>query len=265
MNLANPDYAKIAASKIKRVGDSRKPPRYLFYARNKKGKTSLVSTAPRCLILDPEGGTEELAEDQLVWPIEKWDDLNEVFKYTKTQDFKKKFDWISPDGLTRISNMALRKVMAQQEERDLDRIPGQVIQKDYGKAGELIKGMLFNFHNLPVGVVYTAQERMEEVKAEQFDAEDEDMENAQIRFVPDLPKGVRSSVNAIVSCIGRLYVVKVTDKEGEDKLQRRLWIAPTEAYDTGYRSEHELPTHLKNPTVPKLQRLLATGKVTRNG
>ena len=264
MSLGSVDYAKIAAQKIKRVGDIKKPPRYLFYARNKKGKTDLVSTAPRVLILDPENGTKELDADQPVWPIEKWDDLNEVFKYTLTQDFKKKYDWIAPDGLTRISNMALRKVMSQQEERDLDRIPGQVQQKDYGKAGELIKGMLFNFHNLPCGVIYTAQERMEEIKAEQFDSEDEDMENAQIRFVPDLPKGIRSSVNAIVDCIGRLYVVKVTVK-GEDKLQRRLWIAPTEAYDTGYRSDHELPNCLKNPSVPKLQTLLKTGKVTRNG
>lgn len=263
--MATVDYAKIAASKVKRAGDLKKPPRYLFYSRNKKGKTGLTSTAPRILILDPEYGTKELDPDQPVWPIEKWKDLDEVFKYTKTADFKKKYDWIGVDGLTRISNMALRRVMEQQEERDLDRIPGQVAQKDYGKAGELVKGMLFNFHNLPVGVVYTAQERIEEVKAEQFDAEDEDMENAQIRFVPDLPKGVRSSVNAIVDCIGRLYVVKVTNKAGDDVLQRRLWIAPTEAYDTGYRSNHELPTHLKNPTVEKLQRLLATGKVTRNG
>jgi len=264
MSLASVDYAKIAASKIKRVGDIKKPPRYLFYARNKKGKTRLCASAPRTLILDPEWGTKELDPDQPVWPIQKWDDMDEVFKYTKTQDFRKKYDWLSVDGLTRLSNMSLRKVMTQQEERDLDRIPGQVAQKDYGKAGELFKGMLFNFHNLPVGVIYTAQERMEEVKAEQFDAEDEDMESAQIRFLPDLPRGVRSSVNAIVDCIGRLYVVKV-DIKGEERLQRRLWIAPTEAYDTGYRSDHELPNCLKNPTVPKLQRLLATGKVTRNG
>jgi hypothetical protein len=139
-----------------------------------------------------------------------------------------------------------------------------VAQKDYGKAGELIKGMLFNFHNLPQGIIYTAQERMEEIKPETQDSEDEDQEQAQVRFVPDLPRGVRSSVNAIVDCIGRLYVVKV-DIKGEERLQRRLWLAPTESYDTGYRSDHELPNYLKNPTVPKLGQLIATGKVTRNG
>lgn len=260
--MATVDYAKIAASKIVNVGDMTDPPRYLFYARNKKGKTRLAQSAPRVLILDPEKGTKELPPDQPVWPISQWEDLNEVFKYTKTADCKKKFDWIAVDGMTRINNMALRYVMKQQEERDLDRIPGMVAQKDYGKSGELIKGMLFNFHNLPQGIIYTAQERVE--TQGEFDSEDEDLEEAQTRFVPDLPKGVRSSLNAIVDCIGRIYVVK-TEVKGVEVLQRRLWIAPTEAYDTGYRSDHELPNYLKNPTVNRLGLLIKNGKVTRNG
>jgi len=260
--MATVDYAKIAASKIVTVGNMTDPPRYLFYSRNKKGKTNLCQTAPRVLIIDPEKGTKQLPKDQPVWPVTKWEDMNEVFKYAQTADCRKKFDWIAVDGMTRLNNMALRFVMKQQEERDLDRIPGQVIQKDYGKAGELVKGMLFNFHNLPQGIIYTAQERME--TQGEFDTEDEDIEEAQVRYIPDLPKGVRSSLNAIVDCIGRIYVVKV-DVKGEDKLQRRLWIAPTEAYDTGYRSDHELPNYIKNPTVTKLGTLIATGKVTRNG
>jgi len=260
--MATVDYAKIAASKIVNVGDMTDPPRYLFYARNKKGKTRLAQSAPRVLILDPEKGTKELPPDQPVWPIGQWEDLNDVFKYTKTADCKNKYDWIAVDGMTRITNMALRYVMKQHEERDLDRIPGMVAQKDYGKAGELIKGMLFNFHNLPQGIIYTAQERVE--TQGEFDSEDEDLEEAQTRFVPDLPKGVRSSLNAIVDCIGRIYVVK-TEVRGVEVLQRRLWIAPTEAYDTGYRSDHTLPNYLKNPTVNRLGSLIKNGKVTRNG
>lgn len=261
------DYVKIAQQKVTTAGklSSSKRPRYLFYARNKKGKTFLTATAPRVLILDPEYGTKDLNPDQPVWPIGEWKDMDEFFRYSKTKDCQSKYDWIGVDGMTRMSNMALRFVMKSQEERDLDRIPGQVIQKDYGKAGELVKGALFNFHNLPYGIIYTAAERMEEVKDNQFDTEDDDLEEAQIRYVPDLPKGVRSNLNAIVDCIGRLYVVSVEDKEGNKVKQRRLWIAPTEAYDTGYRSRLELPDYLKNPTVQKLERLLKTGKVTARG
>jgi hypothetical protein len=251
------DYKKIAASKIHKPGQ--KPKRVLIYGRNKKGKTRMAFSAPNCLILDPEVGTEELPESANIWPIYKWEDMDEAFRFLKSGQHE--FEWVAVDGLTRIQNMALRFVMHQAEERDLERIPGMVQQKDYGKAGELIKGMLFNFHYLPMGVVYTAQERME--TPGEFDSEDEDVEDVSVRYVPDLPKGVRSSVNAIVNVIGRIYTVKVENKAGDEVIQRRLWIAPSEGLDTGVRSKHKLPEYIKNPTIPKLVELMNTGKVTR--
>src|SRR5699024_12753532 len=126
----------------------------------------------------------------------------------------------SVDGLTRINNMALRYVMNQSGERDRERQPGFVQMRDYGKSGELMKGMLYNFHALPYGIVYTAQERQE--SSADFGVEDEDVESADIRFVPDLPKGVRSAVNGIVDVIGRIYTVKVRSEEHTPELQSRL-------------------------------------------
>ena len=252
------DYKAIAAKKIHKPGN--KPKRILVYGRNKKGKTRFGYSAPNCLILDPEVGTEELPEDANIWPIHKWEDMEDAFKFLKSGQHD--FEWVCVDGLTRIQNMALRFVMKQAEERDLDRIPGMVQLKDYGKSGELMKGMLFNFHYLPMGVVYTAQERME--TPGEFDSEDEDVEDATVRYVPDLPKGVRSAVNAIVNAIGRIYTVKIeSEKTGKEVIQRRLWIAPSESLDTGVRSKHKLPEYVKNPTVPKLVELMNTGKVVR--
>lgn len=249
------DYAAIAKRKIHRPGQ--KPKRILVYGRNKKGKTRFGFSAPNVLMLDPEVGTEELPDDANIWAINKWEDMDEAFKYLRNADHA--YDWVCVDGLTRIQNMALRFVMKQAEERDLDRIPGMVQQKDYGKSGELIKGMLFNFHNLPMGVIYTAQERQE--TPGEFSDEDVDVENATVRYVPDLPKGVRSSVNAIVNVIGRIYTVKVENNAGDEVIQRRLWIAPSESLDTGARSKHPLPEYIKNPTVTKLVNVMNTGKV----
>lgn len=254
------DYAAIAKKKI--GGPGTKPKRFLFYARNKKGKTNLLSSAPNILIIDPENGTEELDKEKFannIWPVYKWEDMDEVFKFLRSGDHD--FDWVGVDGLTRLHNMALRFVMTQAEERDLDRIPGMVQQKDHGKAGELTKGMLYNFHNLPLGVIYTAQERME--NPGEFADEDEDVEEASARFVPDLPKGVRSAIVAIVSGIGRVYTVRIDDADGNLTTQRRLWLAQSEAYDTGFRSQHTMPSYIKNPTIPKLLRVIETGKVTR--
>lgn len=244
------DYAKIAAKKIRKPGAI--PPRILIYARNKKGKTHFASTAEDVLIIDPEGGADWLPSDKAdIWPIDSWTDLDEVYNFLKTSQAQGKYKWVSVDGLTRINNMALKFVMKQEEERNLDRQPGMVSQRDYGKAGELMKGLLYNFHSLPYGIIYSAQERQENPGVV-FD-EDEDAEDVEVRYVPDLPKGVRNAVNGIVDVIGRIYTVRVEHpKKDEMVTVRRLWLAPIEQLDTGFRSNYRLPDFIKNPSVDRL-------------
>jgi hypothetical protein len=262
------DYNAIAKARITTPSKkAERKPRILVYARNKKGKTRFGATAPRVLIIDPEEGTNE--ESKLnpdVWPVNSWEDLDDVYKFLR--EGKHDYEWVCIDGLTRIANMSLRWVMYQAEQRDLDRRPGQVGKQDYGKSGEAVKAMLYNFHNLPLGVIFTVQERM--MDAIPSGDEDEDSEDAAIMYVPDLPKGVRSAVNSIVDVIGRLYTVKTTVKvrasdgtiNEKEVIQRRIWLEPHVSYDTGYRSAHTLPPYLKNPTVEKLTTLLKTGKAT---
>lgn len=240
-----------------------RPFRFLIYGRNKIGKTTLAATAPgRVLILDPEGGAELLDDSIDLWPVPNWAKLVEAYKFLQAGDHG--YDWVVVDGLTKIANGSLRYVMKQQEERNLDRIPGFVEQRDYGKSGELIKGMLYNLHALPIGVIYTAQDRMDS-GAWDLD-EDDDAEAPEVRFVPDLPKGVRSAVNQIVDCIGRIYTVKVEgEKDGKviKGRQRRLWIGPTDQYDTGYRLRRgapKPPDFIKGPTIPKLMAALDPGR-----
>lgn len=269
--MAGKDYAAIARARI--TSPSKRParkPRILVYARNKKGKTRFCATPGKgkVLIIDPEEGTiEEKKLDPDTWHITSWEDMDDVYKFLRLG--KHDYEWVAIDGLTRIANMALRYVMFQAEQRDLDRRPGQVGKQDYGKAGELVKAMLYNFHSLPIGVIFTAAERI--MDAVPSGDEDEDSEDASVMYVADLPKGVRNAANAIVDVIGRLYTVKTEVKVMKDGkptgdtrevIQRRLWLEPHPAYDTGYRSDHTLPAYLKNPTVEKLTTLLKTGKAT---
>ena len=255
MVVARRNYSELAKQHIRKPGA--RPLRALVYGRNKVGKTTFGASAPKTLVIDPEGGAEDLGPNIDLWPISRFPELDLVWRFLK--ESKHDYEYVCFDGLTRISNMGLRYVMKKGEERDLDRIPGMVQQRDYGKSGELMKGMLFNLHTLPIGIIYTAQERMES-GAGFGDTEDDDAEDVDARFVPDLPRGVRSSVNAIVDVIGRLYTVKVegTIKGKEVKgIQRRLWLSPSDVYDTGARSgKIRLPDYIKGPNVPKLIELL---------
>lgn len=253
--MAGKDYEAIARKRITRPAETKSYPRFLIYARNKKGKSTLSMSAgvEKTLILDPEDGTDEMkTKNPHVWKIERWEDLDDAYNYLRHSNHP--YEWVSVDGLTKYSNMALKYVMKLQEEKSLDRIPGMVQQRDYGKAGELMKDLLTRFHNLPMGVVFTAQERMED---SQDSEEDEEAEGGGASFVADMPKGVRSYANSIVDVIGRLYVIRTDDGKSE----RRLWIAESVKYDTGYRSDFTLPDMVRNPTLPKLVRLMRTGSV----
>lgn len=257
--MAEKNYDAIARQRITRPSKVQRQPKVLVYGRNKKGKSRLITTAGinNTLILDPEHGTDEMrAIDPHVWHISRWEEVDEAYNFLRKGNHP--YTWIGVDGLTKLSNMALNYVMRVAEEKSMDRQPGMVQQRDYGKAGELMKTMLNNFYNLhQYGVVFTAQERMIEGNDSE---EDEDSEEAAAMYVPDLPKGVRSSVNSIVDVIGRIYVVKVDQGDGTTKAQRRLWLGESEKYDTGYRSDFALPDMLKMPTIPKLVRLIREGK-----
>lgn len=245
------DYKAIAAKKIRKPGT--RPPRVLVYARNKKGKTHFGASAPKVLIIDPESGAEAVNPESDIWPVNTWTDLDEVYNYLKTEEASEKYEWVCVDGLTRLNNMALRHVMKMAEERDLERTPGLVDRRDYGKSGELMKGMLYNFHSLPFGVVYTAQER--QISASGGFDEDEDIEESEVRYVPDLPNAVRNAVNGIVDVIGRIYTVRVDHPKKADTqvVVRRLWIGPSDQLDTGGRKQFGMmPDYIKGPTIPKL-------------
>jgi hypothetical protein len=258
--VARKDYAAIGKSRITSPTKmSAAPPRILIYGRNKKGKTTFCTTPGRgkVLIADPEDGTARMVKrDPHVWPIRKWEDLDELYNFLRLG--KHTYEWVAIDGLTRMHHMALRFVMNMAAERSLDTKPSLVHQRHYGQAGELTKEMLWRFHQLPLGVVYTVQERM--VDASGSGDEDEESEEVVAQFVPDLPKGARASLNSIVDVIGRIYTVKVeSPKTGKEIIQRRLWLEPHPSYDTGYRSDFALPQYLKLPTIPKLVQLMMEG------
>jgi hypothetical protein len=262
------DYLKIAKQRAHRPSQKTHHPKLLCYSRNKKGKTTfgLSAGVDNTIVLDPESGTDAmLTKDPHVWPVSKWEDVQEFWGAIRTMKLspyelgtgksKDPFTWVSGDGLTKLNNMALKFVGRQAEQKDLDRRPGMVQRPDYNKSGQLMKDFIDNLFSLKMGVVFTAQERMTTL-----DSGDHDEDEETTYFVPDLPAGVRGTINSVVDVIGRLYVVTIETKDGTRK-QRRMQIGPHERYDTGYRSDYVLPDVLKNPTIPKLVALMHTGEV----
>ncbi len=273
------DYAAIARRKIHVPGDDKAPrmPRFLVYGRNKKGKTRFCVTAPNVLVLDPEDGTkEEVKRAPNVWPVGVWDDIHEAAGFLRSRHAvspitKKRYEWVAWDGCTRIYDIAMGFVQKRAMERDLTKQPGHTDQRDFGNANSMIKEAAHQFHAMrDLGLIFTAQERMREIKNVE-EVDDDDATPAAYMYVPDLPNGAKSALNQIVDVIGRVYVVRGdftrrVRQGGEvvevpSNKEHRLWIAPHDMYDTGYRSEYELPDFVRNATVNKLTNLVRSGKV----
>lgn len=253
------DVAKLITTPSK----SKRKPKWLIYGRNKKGKTRFgltVNEVPgeKILVMDPEHGTDAFKKrDPAVLHVARWEDMDRYVDFLAHGNHD--FTWVMPDGLTRMANMAFQYVSGVKADRSLSEKPKVTDpRRTYGQAGELVKEMLVRLHNLDMGVIYTAQER--QVEAQESE-EDEDVEGMESWFVADLPKGARAMVNSLVDVIGRIYVVNVQLSSGRVVKQRRLWLGVSERYDTGYRSEYELPDMIKNPTAARLIEAIRTGKV----
>lgn len=272
--MAKRDYAALAASRIHQVGSTKggppRKPRLLVYGRNKKGKTRFCSTAPNVLILDPEDGTAyEKAAKPKVWPVDKWDDVVDCYHYLKSG--KHNYEWVALDAFTKTYNILLHWLMkVKTDEVNLEDVPKSVRIQSYGQANEMVKGMLHNFHTLTnIGLIITAQERIVDV-ATMDDIDDDEASSISYQVIPDVPKGARSALNAIVDLTGRLYVVqgdftRRVKRDGkvielEENRQRRLWVGVDDRYETGYRSEFVLPDFLENPTVRSVTRAMKEGK-----
>lgn len=278
--MAGKDYTAIARRRITSPSRSTRAPRIFVYGRSKKGKTRFSTTAPDVLILDPEDGTDgEKRRDPDTWPVDTWDDLVDAAGFLKSRANKspltgRPYQWVSWDGTTRIAQIALNFIRRQEQARDLTRRPEDITQRDYGRANKMIEEAVHQFHALrDIGVIFTSQERMVEIENMEDGGDDEDSTPAGYMYVPDLPKGARAPFNQVVDVIGRIYVVRgdftvkrrvrsggqVTTKEVKTTTQRRMYIGPHEMYDTGFRSDYDLPSFITNPTVPLLVTAMRTG------
>lgn len=112
-----------------------------------------------------------------------------------------------------------------------------------------MRAQLLAFRNLPMHVIFLAQERV---------VNDEDTDEP-VLHTPDLPAGSRGAAMGSVSFLGRIFSqeVKVRNKKTKEITTRwedRLLIGPHEEFDTKDRTNSlGGPTGvMRNPTMPKI-------------
>jgi AAA domain len=245
--MANRD-TEIAKIKKRIVPVSKAQPyvRVLLYGRNGQGKTRIACTAPKPLVLDMnEEGTQSVRNypDVEVLHCKKWADV--VFAYWMLREGDHPYESVVLDTLTGMQGLGIRQVLRESEDRDPTKDPKVMSMREWGKLAEIMKEQILNFRNLPMHVIYTAQQRT---------IDDPDTEAREI--VPDLSPGSRGPSTSAVGIIGHVFQkeVRAVDRKTKKEVSRwetRLLVGPHEEYTTKDRTG-ALGRVVRKPTIPMM-------------
>jgi len=222
-----------------------------IYSKGGVGKTSLLATMPgQGLVLDVpqiEGGTSVLTgiENIDVVPIETWDHYQEVYDALsngfKSPNTGKPYKWVALDTVSASAALAQRKAL---HERTIDSAPTQVTMQDWGRIGQLMTELFYQYRTLPQHTIFLSQERLRET-------------GDVYEYQPAISPMALDALHPSLFLIGRLYVAeKVVD--GQVIEERRLRVGASERYFTKVRAVpgRTLSPVLSNPNLAQIFRWL---------
>jgi hypothetical protein len=172
----------------------------LIYGLNGTGKTTFAGTWPKPLVLDfNERGT---------WPLKGTDarqrkvDTFEMFQmaYWFLKSGKHNFETVVLDTVTLWQDIVLRYIMGKERLWDTNKDLDMPSQRDYGGLSNVAKRWLLEFRNLPMNVIFIAQEKR---------ANDDDLDSDDITIFPQMTGSVRSVLGGAVDLIGYTYTREV--------------------------------------------------------
>lgn len=236
----------------------------LFYGRSGTGKTTVLGTFPKPLLLIDikEKGTDSLASEPGVdvIRINDWSELEDLYWELKDSDHK--YKTVGIDAVHSMQALAIveAKDVANKKETD------QTSQKDFGQASGLMNTWLYNYRDLieqGINVVFLAHDRVQEVDTE----DDGDMILPEVG--PRLMPSVASTLLGAVNVVGNTYIREIVTKSKKvgEKSTRRveycLRIGPHGYYATKIRrpKKFQIPEFIVDPSYDKLANVIQ-GKTT---
>ena len=242
---------------IRKIGLLNRPRSWAIYGRSGSGKTTFSATFNKpILILDVrDQGTDSIAEhkDFFYKEIETWEDFESIYYYLKENPDE--YETVVIDTITQLEQICKEYVM-RDKKKDGIRVGdwGSMTRRDWGEVSGLLKDWIVNYRNLPMEIVFLAQEKVTEGNDEEGDNPD-NMITPNIG--PHVIKSVRVALNASVSIIGNTFVgIRRYKKEikgkkiSKEETRYGLRIGANPIYDTKIRKPKavEVPPVIWDPT-----------------
>lgn len=238
----------------------------LVYGQNGTGKTRTSATFPKPLLLADirEKGTDSIRgiSGVKIRAIEKWEDVELLYWFLKTQNHKLKvpFKSLVLDTVTQLEQLALMYVMNKEAKEfgfEIDSKADMNMPKirDYGNAASLLKAWTIRFRDLvedDIFVVFNVQE-----KRDGSDELDEDKHEV----FPQLMQSIRGILGGAVTHIIHTEIKDVTKTVKGQIKSFPVYVArigPSTKYLTKFRVAPgvNIPQYLVNPSYEQMLKLM---------
>lgn len=240
---------------MKKASEINRPRSWVFYGRAGSGKTTLSGTFPGpILLLDcKDEGTDSVADVKGidVMEVHEWEDLEHAYWWLVQNPGK--YKTVVIDTVTQLQQIVVEEIGAKKAEKSGKAVGdwGTMTKGDWGDVASRLKTWITNFRDLPMEVVFIAQDRV-------FNVDEEGSDDGMIdpEVGPRLSPSVMSHLCAAVSVIGHTFIrsrvikqkVKGRTREKEVK-EYCLRLGPSASYITKFRKPKKvsLPDFLIDP------------------
>lgn len=219
--------------------------RIMVYGRNGSGKTRFGASGPDVVLLDiNEEGTKSVRKIRgKAFQAKRWEHVLWFYWFLKYG--RHRFRTVVIDNLTTMQVVCIRHILKEKEDRDPHTDPKMMTTPLWNKLKETMGPVIMDLRNLPMNVVFIAQERV-----------DRNAEGDASERLPDMSPGVRGIATGAVDIIGRMAQKQV---RAIDKRTRRetvawktlMYVGPHDEFLTKDRT-FQLGQVVVNPTMARV-------------
>lgn len=214
----------------------------LVHGDNGVGKTPLIGTSPKCLILDADAGTDSAratGSKAHVWRITDWADMQEAYEFLSHEP--RAYEWVWLDSISGLLDNTMEGIMLEAIDKNPSRNRWVPDKREYLINMNRLKEWTRHMRAQPFNFGMVATTAM---------IEDED--RGTRRFEPWIPgKGMIPAICGNMGIIG--YLTTKSNPKDPDDIRQVLYTQKTEEFYARDRYG-VLGRMMVNPTIPEIER-----------